>query len=128
MLVKLQKHPTISVPVVDGKEFKCGEPPQTNDSCSIGLALMVEVFLITREVYGSTVGEHVGWKSEWIKEDTREVREGNIVGAEAAFCVQIYGEDAKSRQSARQGPRTEETTGTEEPEEPEAQRRGRMER
>lgn len=61
----------------------------------------------------------------WIEENTNEGREGRGMCAKAAMYIQIYGQSAKSRQSTRQGPRTEER---EQIEEHTAHRRGRTER
>lgn len=72
---------------------------------------------MSREIYRSTVGEHVVWKAQCTEEDTEEDREGKAKGADTAIYIQIYGESGKSRQSrqsTRQGLRTEETQETKE--------------
>lgn len=41
-------------------------------------------------------------KTVWREEDTKEDKEGNAKGAEAAIYIQIYGEIAKSQSRARE--------------------------
>lgn len=54
---------------------------------------------MSREIYGSTVGEPVAWKSGCIEEDNKEDSEKKTMGAEAATYIQVYGERAKRKSS-----------------------------